>query len=379
MPRRKLSKSTKGPEPVVLVALIGLVGTLLVGYWQFGPKTTGQETNKTTYIGRIIDGSSQQPIVGAKVTLDLEGVPPIVFTDSEGIYRFEIEIDSKISGQVKVEAQGYQVYTRRIDLAPEGTTIEDIRLTSLPPTATAEVFLSPTVTPSPTFTSTPTASPSPTITPLTVKRLEDGCVFSKTWTAYALDPNVLNTVTNEADGCFDMGSTGIFADRNRILHLLERDKRILSISGIYTPIANDAIIEFKIFVNSMYIAPAGSPTYVSFAIAPADDPITAKKSARFKLQMEDDDDRHLIYFVLADVDENNGARLTDQHYEYRTTYTLRFELTGSVMSVFINNIRLNQNLSIPGGSKVFYMGYNVTAYAGVDVQVTNFKINGSPR
>lgn len=379
MSKRRSSKSFKITDPAVLVALIGLVGTLLVGYWQFGPKPQGPELTKIAYIGRVMDGDSQQPVVGAKVSLDLKGVPPIVFTDSEGIYRFEVAIDSEISGQIKVDAQGYQTYTRLINLAPDRNSIEDIRLTPLPPTSTPEVYLSPTVTSEPTFTSTPTASPSPTITPLVVKKFEDGCVFSKTWAAYALDPNVLNSVGTEADSCYDMGIMGIFADRSGVLHLLERDKRILNVSGIYTPIANNAIIEFKVFVNSMYIAPTGSPTYVSFAIAPADDPTTAKKSARFKLQMEDDAGKRLIYFVLADVDENNGAKLKNQHYEYRQTYTIRFELTGSIMSIFINNIKLNENLSIPGGSKVFYLGYNVAPYSGLEVEITNFKIDGSGR
>jgi hypothetical protein len=362
-----------------VVALIGLVGTLLVGYWQFGPKLQGPESTKTAYVGRVIDNDSRQPVVGAKVTLDLEGVPPIVFTDSEGVYRFEVTIDSEISGQVRVDAQGYQTYTRLIKLVPEQNTIEDIRLIPLPPTSTPEVPVPATFTPEATSTFTPTASPSPTGTPLVVKTIPDGCVFSKTWKTYALDPNVSNSVRTEADNCYDMGITGIFADRGGVLHLLERDKRILHASGIYTPVANSAVIEFKVFVKSMYLAPTGEPTYVSFAIAPADDPTASKKSARFKLQMEEDAGKRLIYFVLADVDENNGARLTGQHYEYQRTYTLRFELTGSIMSIFINNIKLNENLSIPGGEKVFYLGFNVPAYTGVDVEVTDIKIDGSPK
>ena len=86
---------------------------------------------ETEYVGRVIDVNTQQAVTGAKVTLDLEGVPPIIYTDSEGVYRFKVAIDSNISGQIRVDAEGYHIYTRNIEISPALKTIEDIRLTPL--------------------------------------------------------------------------------------------------------------------------------------------------------------------------------------------------------------------------------------------------------
>src|SRR5688500_6211691 len=70
--------------------------------------SAGQEIR---YIGRVLDDTNQQPIAGAKVTLDFVGVPPVVYTDSEGVYRFNLSITSDVSGIVRVDAPGYQPYT----------------------------------------------------------------------------------------------------------------------------------------------------------------------------------------------------------------------------------------------------------------------------
>jgi hypothetical protein len=39
-------------------------------------------------------------------------------------------------------------------------------------------------------------------------------------------------------------------------------------------------------------------------------------------------------------------------------------------------VRINESLAIPSGAKVFYIGYSLPPFAGVDVQVTNIKVDG---
>jgi hypothetical protein len=169
---------------------------------------------------------------------------------------------------------------------------------------------------------------------------------------------------------------GIFPDRSGVLRIVDEKKRDAVASGIYTPINSDSVIEFSVYVNSMYIANPNPAAFVSFAVAPANDPMTATNTARFKLQVEDKKDAPLVYFVLADAGENNGAKYQSQHYEYGNTYYIRLELTGSIMNIYINNVRINESLAIPSGAKVFYIGYSLPAFAGVDVQVTNIKVDG---
>ena len=113
----------------IIAAMISLVGILVVGYWQFVLKpNNANQPIKTEYIGRVIDSNTLQPIANATISLSLEGVPPIVYTDSIGVYQFKVTITSDISGQIRVDADGYPVYIRNIVISPDKTTIEDIRL-----------------------------------------------------------------------------------------------------------------------------------------------------------------------------------------------------------------------------------------------------------
>ena len=117
----------------IVVAAIGLIGSLITKA-QNPPAIAGASQE---YIGRVLDANTLFPIPNAKITLDLEGVPPVVYTDSEGVYRFDAVIKTDISGQVRVDAIDYQVYTRNISISPDDPKIDDIRLTPLPKTATA--------------------------------------------------------------------------------------------------------------------------------------------------------------------------------------------------------------------------------------------------
>jgi hypothetical protein len=142
---------------VIIAAIITLFGVLVTIYSQFIQKTKDQnETIRAEYFGRVIDTDTLQPISNAKITLDLEGVPPVVYTDSEGIYRFEVEIESKISGQIWVDAVNYQPYTRHITISTESNDLEDIRLS---PVGTQAAMSTPTDTPAPP---TEIITPTPT-------------------------------------------------------------------------------------------------------------------------------------------------------------------------------------------------------------------------
>lgn len=376
---------TKKPSPpldrtAVIVAILSLLGTIIVGYWQFGPGT--QTTTPITYSGYIINATTQKPIAGEKIKLSIAGRPAIeTYTDSDGYYVFNLEIEEPVTGKIEIDGSGYQYYSKIISLSPEASTVGDIRLTPVIPTSTPKP--PPTFTPSPsptaTITSTATLTPTTTATPLVVKAISDGCIFSQVWTTDSSNTVQKDNVTIKPDGCYDTGGLGVFANRAGILQIKDDAVRAQIASGIYTSINSDSIIEFKIRVKSMYIAVPGTIAYVTFAIAPANDPMTAKNTARFKLQVDSATQDHLIYFVLADINESNGARITTQHYEYGHTYTVRLELVGSVMDVYINNIKQNESPKIPIGAKVFYIGYNLPVSAAVDAEISNIKVDETNR
>jgi hypothetical protein len=89
----------------VLVALFALVSTLAGLYFnaQHNKQVAAAKPEKITYSGRILDASNGQPVVGAAVSIDVEGAPPAVYTDSDGVYQFDVTLDTSKTGQIKVE------------------------------------------------------------------------------------------------------------------------------------------------------------------------------------------------------------------------------------------------------------------------------------
>ena len=123
------------PVPWLSTLLTVLLAALLAACVPPTPKPTAPTATATPaartfhYLGRVIDGKTFSPIHGAKIALDLQGAPPIVYTDSEGIFRFPLTFaGSSISGRVRIEADGYQNYDRIINLSAAETNMEDFLL-----------------------------------------------------------------------------------------------------------------------------------------------------------------------------------------------------------------------------------------------------------
>ncbi len=199
----------------VLVALFALVSTLAGLYFnaQHNKQVAAAKPEKITYSGRILDASSGQPVVNAAVSVDVEGAPPAVYTDSDGVYQFDVTLDTSKTGQIKVEVKGYLPYTRNIKLSPDNGTFQDIRLTPLTPTATPQTLLSFTSTPEPTITFTPGPQATSTLQP---KTLADGCIFSQTWGVDSTDTTVVAGTTVDPDDCYSTDLLGIHADQKQL-------------------------------------------------------------------------------------------------------------------------------------------------------------------
>ena len=116
-------------KATIIGALITLVGVLIVGYWQFvyKPKQTASDA-PVQYTGRVIDSTNQKTIRGAKVSIEAQGPPQILYTDSEGVFYVKLN-GSAESVRVRVEAANYEGFDRTVSLNRTGT--EEIRLTPL--------------------------------------------------------------------------------------------------------------------------------------------------------------------------------------------------------------------------------------------------------
>jgi hypothetical protein len=189
---------------VLLLAVLAIIATLIAaflsGHDWFTPDPPPGESREIEYVGHVMDANTLQPIANAKITLTLEGVPPVVYTDNEGIYRFKVVIQSEISGQVRVDAQGYQVYIRDITISPAVNRIDDIRLSSV------EAMISETVSlqSNGISTITPTLALSNAILTLNnfyswINNAQNKDDLRKAWDLETSGPNGLQC--REASGC----------------------------------------------------------------------------------------------------------------------------------------------------------------------------------
>lgn len=342
----------------------------------------------------VSETSQQELVLGGKITGGAD-IPTIAKLEIEGSLEQHFA-SSKSSGSNHQESVGIEIpaFTRqeytivwketRREGTVEYTENGEAKATDFSYRIGLEFFASsvkdidcslPTETPLPVV---PTASPvSETPSTLSAGALAEGCINPQFWTPIS---NEAGAVSPTLNGCYSVENSGIFADPQGILHLYKRDQKSAEAAGIYADIpSNYSIIEFNIYVNSIYIADALSPAFVSFAVAPASDPMTAKSSARFRLFVEKPGNDPAVLFMMADVGENNGVKITTQHYEYSRTYRIRLELVGGLMRVYINDLKMDESLSIPDGAKVFYIGYTLPALAGMDVEVSNIRIDGVPK
>jgi hypothetical protein len=239
----------------IIAAIIALVGVLITVSLQYGTKRS--LATEIEYLGRVIDINNQQPIPGAKITLDLEGVPPVVYADTEGVYQFQVVIHSKVSGQVRVDAKGYQVYTRYVTISPDVKTIEDIRLallpiatftrtaTSSPPTFTSTATDTPTSTA--TATSTSTATAGPTTDPMISRGLDQNCLSPSIWKVsfYAGEKQLV-----DSHNCWDLTAWGIVPEERALKFEVEDTKLGVNITRRFrTKIEGDTEIKFTVRID----------------------------------------------------------------------------------------------------------------------------------
>jgi len=254
--------------------------------------------------------------------------------------------------------------------------------TPLEPTSIAVAYTQappvlPTDTPFPTETTAPSETPvvpTETASPVPLKTIADGCFDKRTWQADSTEATVLSAIVDE-NNCWNLESLGITAEGGT-LHFLPKPPRAQISSGIYTQIGNQSIIEFKVYVSSLYLVYEGEPAYISFSIAPQDNAMARTGSGRFKLQVKDTTKSPLIFFMLADTSEANGNPLATRHYEYKNTYDVRLQVKGISMNVYINGIDTKETVSIPSGPKVLYVGYNLPLQAGVDATIKEITVDG---
>lgn len=167
---------TAGATIITAGAAIVTAGSAItVGFWQYGQKN---ESNVKEFKGRVSDARDGRAIRNVKVSLEGSGVPPVVHSDSEGVFMFPLE---KPNTQVRVliELDNYDKYNRFISTA-SNTGIAEIKLDPIPPirsqspvptpastqpstNESPRVFVVPIPVPAPSVKPSPSFKPSPSL------------------------------------------------------------------------------------------------------------------------------------------------------------------------------------------------------------------------
>jgi hypothetical protein len=166
--RRKVQ--IKSPVTLAIITLIGTlitaIATIIVAKMSQGVTPTPVPTVEflpVQYVGRVFNDATSMPIPNAEITLEIPGMMPrIAYTDSEGTYSYTLALTRQSDGKLRVNANGYDMYSRNISVSPSLVLLEEIRLSpiqiveaSVEPVVTAIIALEPTST----LTPEPTESP----------------------------------------------------------------------------------------------------------------------------------------------------------------------------------------------------------------------------
>jgi len=109
----------------VIVALIPVVGAVVLGLVKVAPLLLNQHKSES-FIGKVSDKKGTTRIQGAKVSLEGKGLPPVLYTDSEGVFKFEVP-EGVEEIKIVVEADGFARFDRRLRVSAK-KEIEEIHL-----------------------------------------------------------------------------------------------------------------------------------------------------------------------------------------------------------------------------------------------------------
>jgi hypothetical protein len=116
--------SSSAKKIAVITGICGIIAASVGGVWTWLSKTPVVEKQKI--VGRVGDKTTGKPIKDAKVSIEGLEVPPVTYTDSEGVFSFPSN-DLTKETRIRVERDGYIDYDRRLTPA-EYTGNLDIRL-----------------------------------------------------------------------------------------------------------------------------------------------------------------------------------------------------------------------------------------------------------
>lgn len=113
----------------VIVALIPVLGAFALAFVKVVPLFVGHSPKSESFIGKVLDKKGTTRIQSAKVILEGKGLPPVLYTDSEGVFKFDVP-EGVEEIKVVVEADGFARFERRLRVSAK-RELEEIHLDPL--------------------------------------------------------------------------------------------------------------------------------------------------------------------------------------------------------------------------------------------------------
>jgi hypothetical protein len=97
-----------GTIAAAMIAMVGTIAAAVFANWGF-------VSNKSdpSVTGTVIDKSTEAPVRKAKISLDGDGPPKIMYTDTEGYFSFQLS-DATKEIRIRIEADSYENYDQLI-------------------------------------------------------------------------------------------------------------------------------------------------------------------------------------------------------------------------------------------------------------------------
>ena len=228
--------------------------------------------------------------------------------------------------------------------------------------------LTGTLTPSPIVSPTgiPTREPTDaTATP--ILDIEQNCLSANWWIPYegaALKTNEFN--------CWIINEWGIAASNGGILIAPATDKD--KSHGIYRAIPNHSKISFQIRLDKFSTIYDLEPGIMIGIVSLSHPNPTEGKYLVLQRETTNDDS---IYVKLRESTKESDRYLPFRFTEGET-HTITFVIQDIVMTIYIDNEKLDQTVSVPFSEKAFWVGYNVSALTTAQAFLSELSIEEMP-
>jgi hypothetical protein len=112
---------------VIITAVLAAVATIAAAGINKCANAPQPGPSSQTFVGRIINKNTEEKVRGAKVSMESEGVPPVAYSDMEGVFSFPVNDPNK-EIRLRIEADQYENFDLRVTPA-KNQGIQDVRLT----------------------------------------------------------------------------------------------------------------------------------------------------------------------------------------------------------------------------------------------------------